>query len=297
MFAMACSAHGGFGRMTRVAGAGLLAVAAALSNYSGAATAQDRFIVVASTTSTENSGLFEHLLPLFTGRTGIEVRIIAVGTGQALGMARRGDADVLLVHDAPSELALMREGFGAQRREVMYNDFVLFGPIDDPAGIRGLTGAADALRRIAETRAPFVSRGDDSGTHKAEVRLWLAAGIDAAAASGTWYRETGAGMGTTLNIAQAMAAYGLADRATWTSFANRDGLEVLVEGDPGLFNQYSVILVNAKMFPHVKAVEGLAFMDWLSSPEGQRAIAAYRVNGRQLFFPNAQGSKAKAGRP
>ncbi len=269
-------------------GAGFLAMAIALSSSSGAAAAQDRFIVVASTTSTENSGLFEYLLPLFTRRTGIEVRIIAVGTGQALGMARRGDADVLLVHDAPSELALMREGFGARRREVMYNDFVVFGPLDDPAGIRGLSGAADALRRIAEARAPFVSRGDDSGTHKAEVRLWRSAGIDAGAASGTWYRETGAGMGTTLNIGQAMGAYGLADRATWTSFANRDGLEVLVEGDPGLFNQYSVILVSPKMFPHVKAVAGLAFMDWLSSPEGQRAIADFRVNDRQLYFPNAK---------
>ena len=295
MFAMARSAHGVFRDLSRMIGAGLLAMAAALSTICGVAAAQDRFIVVASTTSTDNSGLFEHLLPIFTGRTGIEVRIIAVGTGQALGMARRGDADVLLVHDAPSELALMREGFGAQRREVMYNDFVVFGPTGDAAGIRGLAEAADALRRIAEMRAPFVSRGDDSGTHKAEVRLWLAAGIDAGAASGTWYRETGAGMGATLNIAQAMGAYGLADRATWTSFANRDGLEVLVEGDPGLFNQYSVILVNPKKFPHVKAVGGRAFMDWLSSPEGQRAIADFRVDGRQLFFPNAQGSKAKAG--
>lgn len=288
MCTMARSAQGVFRNLSGMTGAGLVAIAAALSNYSGAAAAQDRFVVVASTTSTENSGLFEHLLPIFTGRTGIEVRIIAVGTGQALGMARRGDADVLLVHDAPSELALMREGFGAQRREVMYNDFVVFGPIDDPAGIRGLAEAADALRRIAETRAPFVSRGDDSGTHKAEVRLWQASGIDAGAASGTWYRETGAGMGTTLNIAQAMGAYGLADRATWTSFANRDGLDVLVAGDPGLFNQYSVILVNPKMFPHVRAVEGLAFMDWLGSQHGQRAIADYRVNGRQLFFPNAK---------
>ncbi len=288
MFAMARSAHSVFRGLFRVIAVGLLTMAAALSSYSGAAAAQERFIVVASTTSTENSGLFEHLLPIFTKRTGIEVRIIAVGTGQALRMGRRGDADVLLVHDVPSELALMREGFGAQRREVMYNDFVIFGPVDDPAGIRGLAEAADALRRIAETHAPFVSRGDDSGTHKAEVRLWLASGIDAGAASGTWYRETGAGMGTTLNIAQAMGAYGLADRATWTSFANRDGLEVLVAGDPGLFNQYSVILVNPKMFPHVKAVAGLAFIDWLSSPDGQWAIADYRVNGRQLFFPNAK---------
>jgi len=294
MSATARSTGGVFRNLSGVAGLGILAMVVALSACSGAAAAQDRFILVASTTSTENSGLFAHLLPIFRGRTGIQVRIIAVGTGQALGMARRGDADVLLVHDAPSELVLMREGFGAQRRKVMYNDFVIFGPVGDPARIRGLEGAADALRRIAETRAPFVSRGDDSGTHKAEVRLWRASGIDAAAASGTWYRETGAGMGTTLNIAQAMAAYGLADRATWTSFANRDGLEILVAGDPGLFNQYSAILVNPTMFPHVKAVESLAFMDWLGSPEGQQAIGDYRVNGQQLFFPNAMpdpGSK------
>ena len=249
-------------------------------------------LIFQNTTSTENSGLFAHLLPIFSGHTGIQVRIIAVGTGQALGMARRGDADVLLVHDASSELVLMREGFGAQRRKVMYNDFVIFGPVADPAGIRGLEGAVDALRRIAEARAPFVSRGDDSGTHKAEVRLWQAASIDASAASGTWYRETGAGMGTTLNIAQVMGAYGLADRATWTSFSNRDGLEILSAGDPELFNQYSSILVNPTVFPHVKTGESLAFMDWLGSPEGQRAIADYRVNGQQLFFPNAMPQPA-----
>ena len=288
MSATARSTGGVFRDLFGLAGLGILAMVVALSTHSAGVAAQDRFIVVASTTSTENSGLFAHLLPIFSGRTGIQVRIIAVGTGQALGMARRGDADVLLVHDASSELVLMREGFGAQRRKVMYNDFVIFGPVGDPAGIRGLDGAADALRRIAEARTPFVSRGDDSGTHKTEVRLWQASGIDAAAASGTWYRETGAGMGTTLNIAQAMDAYGLADRATWTSFSNRDGLEILSAGDPELFNQYSAILVNPRMFPHVKAVEGLAFMDWLGSPDGQRAIADYRVNGQQLFFPNAK---------
>lgn len=271
----------------RLVVAGLLAGSAALLSSSGAADAQQRSIIVASTTSTENSGLFVHLLPIFSERTGIEVRTVAVGTGQALRMARRGDADVLLVHDKPSELALMREGFGVERREVMYNDFILFGPANDPAGIRGFTEAAPALRRIAEARARFVSRGDDSGTHKAEIRLWSVAGVDAPAASGTWYLETGSGMGATLNIAQAMGAYGLADRATWQSFANRDGLEILVVDDPRLFNQYSVILVNPKRFPSVKAAEGMAFLNWLISSQGQSAISDYRVDGEQLFFPNA----------
>ncbi len=245
-------------------------------------------ITLASTTSTENSGLFAHLLPQFTQSTGIAVRVVAVGTGQALRIARNGDADVLLVHHRPSEEAFVAEGYGLRRYDVMYNDFVLLGPRADPAGLRGLDDAAAALARVAAARAPFASRGDDSGTHKKELGLWAAAGLDPSAASGSWYRETGSGMGATLNAAAAMGAYALSDRATWRAFANKGDLEVLVEGDERLFNPYGVILVNPARHPHVHAREGQAFIDWLVSETGQKAIADFRVDGRQLFFPNAE---------
>ncbi len=244
-------------------------------------------LTLASTTSTENSGLFAHLLPQFTQSTGIAVRVVAVGTGQALRIARNGDADVLLVHHRPSEEAFVAEGYGVRRHDVMYNDFVLVGPRADPARLCGLDDAAAALARIAAGRAPFASRGDDSGTHKKELDLWAAVGLDPSAASGSWYRETGSGMGATLNAATGMGAYTLSDRATWRAFRNKGDLEVLVEGDPRLFNPYGVILVNPLRHPHVHAREGQAFIDWLVSDPGQAAIAAYRLDGRQLFFPNA----------
>ncbi len=245
-------------------------------------------ITLASTTSTENSGLFAHLLPRFTGASGIAVRVVAVGTGQALRMARNGDADVLLVHHRPSEEAFVAAGYGVQRHDVMYNDFVLVGPRADPASLRGLDDAAAALARVAATRAPFASRGDDSGTHKKELGLWAAAGLDPSGASGTWYRETGSGMGATLNAAAAMGAYALSDRATWLAFRNQGDLEVLVEGDHRLFNPYGAILVSPARHTHVHAREGQAFIDWLISGAGRTAIAAYRLDGRQLFFPNAE---------
>ena len=265
-----------------------LILALTLLTGSAGAQAEERFITVASTTSTENSGLFAHILPLFTEASGIDVRVVAVGTGQAIKLAKNGDADVLLVHHKPSEEAFVAEGYGVERFDVMYNDFVLVGPATDPAGVRGLAEAPTALARIAAAEAPFASRGDDSGTHKKELGLWLAAGVDAAAASGTWYRETGAGMGATLNTASGMDAYALSDRATWLKFANKGSLEILVEGDPELFNQYGVILVSPQRHPHVKAAEGEAFIKWLTSPAGQAAIAAYRIDGAPAFFPNAR---------
>jgi tungstate transport system substrate-binding protein len=263
-----------------------LAAALVLAGVQGVA-GDERFITVASTTSTENSGLFRHILPLFEARTGIAVRVVAVGTGQAIRLARNGDADVLLVHHRPSEIAFVAAGHGVSRRDVMYNDFVLVGPRADPAGLRGITDAAAAFARLAATRALFASRGDDSGTHKAELSLWRAAGVDVAAASGTWYREMGAGMGATLNSAAAMDAYALADRATWLAFRNKAGLEILVEGDPRMFNQYGVILVNPARHGHVKRADGQAFIDWLTAAEGQRAIAEFSLDGEQLFVPNA----------
>ncbi|MGE0118439.1 MAG: substrate-binding domain-containing protein [Dongiaceae bacterium] len=250
--------------------------------------AAERFITVASTTSTQDSGLFDHLLPLFTQKTGIAVRVVAKGTGQAIKEAQNGDADVLFVHDKASEEKFVADGFGVKRFDVMYNDFVIVGPAGDPAGIRGLRDAPAALAKIAAAGAPFASRGDDSGTHKAELRLWKEAGVDVAAASGGWYRETGSGMGPTLNTAAGMAAYALADRGTWLSFKNKGDLEILVEGDSRLFNQYGVILVNPERHPHVKAAEGQAFVDWLVSPEGQQAIGDFKIEGQQLFFPNHQ---------
>ncbi len=253
-------------------------------------TAAERFITVASTTSTENSGLFRYLLPLFQHDTGIEARVVAVGTGQAMTLAQRGDADVLLVHHKPSEEQFVAEGFGVTRYDVMYNDFVLVGPQTDPAGVKGTTDVAAALAQIAARRAVFVSRGDDSGTHKLELSLWQTVGVDVAAASGTWYRETGAGMGGTLNIASGLEAYALTDRGTWLSFKNRGKLAMLVEGDSRLFNQYGVILVNPAKHKHIKARDGQAFIDWLLSDRGQQAIAAFRLEGEQAFFPNARQS-------
>lgn len=253
------------------------------------AVAAETFITVASTTSTEQSGLFGSILPKFTAPTGIEVRVVALGTGQALRTGMNGDADVLFVHNKPAELKFVAEGYGEGRREVMYNDFVIVGPKDDPAGIRGGKDAARAMKRIEEAKVPFASRGDNSGTNAAERRFWKAAGVDPAAASGTWYRETGSGMGPTLNAAAAMSAYSLTDRGTWLSFKNRGPLEVLVEGDPALFNQYGIILVNPERHPHVKKAAAQAFIDWLTSPEGQQAIADHKIGGQQLFFPNYQG--------
>ena len=266
----------------------LIAASAAFALLASAAmaAAQERSITVASTTSTEQSGLFGHLLPAFTGRTGIQVRVVALGTGQALDVGRRGDADVAFVHDAAAEERFVREGFGVERREVMYNDFVIVGPKGDPAGAAG-TDALEGLRRIGAAKAPFISRGDRSGTHAAELRYWRDAGIDIGTVKGDWYKEIGQGMGPALNAASASNAYVLTDRGTWLSFRNRGDLAILVAGDKRLFNQYGVMLVNPAKHPHVKAAEGQAFIDWLVSPEGQGAIAGYKIGGEQLFFPNA----------
>jgi len=244
-------------------------------------------IVLASTTSTRDSGLFEHLLPRFTAETGIRVNVVAVGTGRALDLARRGDADVLLVHDRASELAFVEAGHGIERRPVMYNDFVLVGPRDDPAGVRGLDDAAEALGRIARHQAVFFSRGDDSGTHKAELRLWAAAGGAPSARTNAWYRETGSGMGATLNTANQASGYTLSDRGTWLAFRNRAQLELLLEGDPRLRNEYGVIVVNPARHPHVKVAAARRFAGWLVSDAGRAAIAGYRVDGQPLFFPIA----------
>ena len=251
------------------------------------ALAQERSIAVASTTSTEQSGLFGHILPIFTREAGIAVRVVALGTGQALDVGRRGDADVVFVHDRAAEERFVAEGFGGPRRHVMFNDFVITGPAADPARIAGLGDTAEALRRIAAARAPFISRGDRSGTHAAELRLWQLAGVDPASGRGQWYREVGQGMGPALNTAAAQGAYILADRGTWLSFRNRQDQRILIEGDTRLFNQYGIMLVNAQRHQHVKAADGQRFIDWLLSSAGQAAIASYRINGEQLFFPNA----------
>ena len=271
-----------------------VAAAAALTGLTpaaapSAASAADRFITVASTTSTEDSGLFGSILPKFTAKTGIEVRVVAKGTGQAIDLAKRGDADVLFVHHKPSEDKFVAEGFSTVRKPVMYNDFVIVGPAADPAGIKGGKDVAAALSKIATAKAPFVSRGDDSGTHKAELALWKTASLDPAKAEPkeSWYRSIGQGMGPTLNTAAAMNGYTLTDRGTWLNFKNRGPLTVLVEGDKRLFNQYGAMLVNPAKFAHVKAADGQAFVDWLVSAEGQKAIADYTINGEQLFFPNA----------
>ena len=251
------------------------------------AIAEDRSIVVASTTSTQDSGLYGYLLPIFKAKTGIEVKVIAQGTGQALDTARRGDADVVFVHAKPQEEKFIAEGFGVKRFDVMYNDFVLIGPKDDPAGVKG-KDIETALKTIQAKAAPFVSRGDRSGTHAAELALWKQAGIDITASKGPWYREIGQGMGAALNTASAMNGYVLSDRGTWISFKNRGDLQIVVEGDKRLFNQYGVMLVNPEKYPSVKKDLGQAFIDWLISPEGQAAIAGYKIDGQQLFFPDAQ---------
>ena len=250
--------------------------------------ADDKFIIVQSTTSTQNSGLFDHILPIFTKKTGIEVRVVAVGTGQALKNAANGDGDVVLVHSKPDEEKFVADGLGVKRYDVMYNDFIIVGPTADPAKIAGLKDAAASLKKIADAEAPFASRADESGTHKAELKLWQDAGVDPKPSSGKWYLETGSGMGATLNTAVGKQAYALTDRGTWLSFANKDDFKILVEGDPKLFNQYGVILVNPAKHPNVKEKEGQAFIDWLTSPEGQAAIANYKIEGEQLFFPNAR---------
>jgi len=250
--------------------------------------ADGKFIVVQSTTSTQNSGLLEYLLPIFTAKTGIEVRVIAVGTGQALKNAANGDGDVLLVHAKADEEKFVAAGNGVKRFDVMYNDFVVIGPAADPAGIAGTADAVAALAKIAAARAPFASRGDDSGTHKKELSLWQAAGVDVKAASGTWYRETGSGMGATLNTAVGMGAYALTDRASWSAFGNKGDFTIAVQGDRKLFNQYGVILVNPARHPNVKAELGQTFIDWLLGKEGQATIASFKLNGEQQFFPNAQ---------
>lgn len=267
-----------------------LASLLALTLPLGAVRADDKFIIVQSTTSTEQSGLFGHLLPLFKDKTGIEVRVVAVGTGQAIKNARNGDGDVLFVHSKPDEEQFVADGQGVKRFDVMYNDFVIVGPKGDPAGVAGMSDVSAALQKIAAAGAPFASRGDDSGTHKAELKLWQAAGVDAKAASGTWYRETGSGMGPTLNTAAGMNAYALTDRGTWLSFQNRGDLDILVQGDAKLFNQYGVILVNPEKHANVKADLGQQFVEWLVSPEGQQAIAGFQIGGEQLFFPNASPS-------
>jgi tungstate transport system substrate-binding protein len=252
------------------------------------AQAQTSFITVASTTSTEQSGLFKHLLPAYEKKTGVQVRVVALGTGQALDMGRRGDADVVFVHAKPLEEKFVAEGYGVQRFEVMYNDFVLVGPKSDPAKVGGTKDIVAALQKIKAAQAPFASRGDKSGTHFAELQLWKMAGIDIAKDKGPWYRDTGSGMGPTLNTAAGMNAYALTDRGTWLSFKNRGDLVISVEGDQRLFNQYGVILVNPAKFPHVKKELGQAFIDWIVSAEGQAAIASYKIGGEQLFFPNAK---------
>ena len=251
------------------------------------AQAQERFITVASTTSTEQSGLFGHILPIFEKKTGIQVRVVALGTGQALDLARRGDADVVFVHAKSAEEKFLAEGQGVKRFPVMYNDFVLIGPRSDPAKIAGSKDILEALRKIEQAQAPFVSRGDRSGTHIAELELWKEAGIDLDKVKGPWYRDTGQGMGPALNTAASMDAYLLADRGTWLAFMNRGDLTILVEGDKRLFNQYGVMLVNPQKHPSVKKELGQVFIDWLLSPDGQRAIADYKIDGQQLFFPNA----------
>jgi tungstate transport system substrate-binding protein len=263
---------------------------AALSTLVAApsAHAQDKSIVVASTTSTEQSGLFGHILPEFTSKTGIAVKVVALGTGQALDTGRRGDADVVFVHDRVAEDKFVAEGFGVERRDVMYNDFVLIGPKSDPAKVAGGKDVAVALKKIADAQAPFVSRGDKSGTHAAELRYFKDAGVDPTAGRGGWYRETGSGMGPALNTASSMNAYILADRGTWLSFKNRGDLAIVVQGDQKLFNPYGVMLVNPAKHPHVKKAEGMAFIEWIVSPEGQASIAGYKVGGEQLFFPSAK---------
>lgn len=263
-----------------------------LSTVSQMATANDKFIILQSTTSTQNSGLLNYILPIFTKKTGIDVRVVAVGTGQALKNAQNGDGDVLMVHAKAAEEKFVAEGYGVERHELMYNDFVIIGPNSDPAKIAGSNDASASLKKIAETASNFASRGDDSGTHKKELALWKVAGIDVKSANG-WYRETGSGMGSTLNIAAGMNAYVMSDRATWISFKNKADLKILVEGDKSLFNQYSVILVNPEKHKNVKVELAQQFISWVLGPEGQAAIKSFKVNGEQLFTPNATDKEMK----
>jgi len=265
----------------------LVAIILAAVFWFGTAEAQERAITVASTTSTEQSGLFGYLLPQFLKTEGISVKVVAVGTGQALDIGRRGDADVVFVHDRPAEDKFMAEGQGVKRFDVMYNDFVIVGPKTDPAHIAGDKDVVDALKKIAAAKAPFISRGDHSGTHEAELRLWKQAAIDVSDAKDGWYREIGQGMGPALNMASSSNAYLLSDRGTWLSFKNKGDLQILVEGDKRLFNQYGVMLVNPTKHPDVKVKDGQAFIDWLISPKGKETIAGYKIGGKQLFFPNA----------
>jgi tungstate transport system substrate-binding protein len=273
--------------LKRILGSGFATLLVACVAFSGAVLAQERTITVASTTSTEQSGLFGHLLPRFTASSGIGVKVVAVGTGQALDIGRRGDADVVFVHDKVAEEKFLAEGFGVKRFDVMYNDFVVIGPKADPAHIAGGKDVAEALRKIAVVKTAFVSRGDRSGTHEAELRLWKVAGVDLAAVKGDWYREIGQGMGAALNMASSSNAYLISDRGTWLAFKNRGDLAILTEGDRRLFNQYGVMLVNPAKHAGVKAKDGQAFVDWLISSEGQKTIADYKVGGEQLFFTNA----------
>ena len=270
----------------------LLIAAAASLVFASSAVAQDKSIVIASTTSTQDSGLFGHILPMFKAKTGIDVKVVAQGTGQALDTARRGDADVVFVHAKPAEEKFLSEGFGVKRYPVMYNDFVLIGPKSDPAGIKGSKDIVAALGAIKAKGADFISRGDKSGTHQAELNLWKVAGVDIAKDKGPWYKEIGQGMGAALNTASASNAYVLADRGTWLSFKNRGDLVIAVEGDKRLFNQYGVMLVNPEKHPSVKKDLGQQFIDWLVSSDGQKAIADYKINGEQLFYPNASNSGA-----
>jgi tungstate transport system substrate-binding protein len=250
-----------------------------------------KYITVSSTTSTENSGLFKHILPLFKQKSGIDVRVVAQGTGQALDMGKRGDCDVVFVHNKNAEMKMVAEGWFVNRHDVMYNDFVILGPKSDPAGIAGMKDVVAALAKLHAAKAPFASRGDKSGTHSAELRLWKAANIDPTQGKGQWYRETGSGMGATLNTAAGMNAYALTDRGTWLSFKNRGELSIVVEGDKRLFNQYGIMLVNPAKHAHIKKEMGQTFVDWVVSSEGQKAISEYKIGGEQLFFPNAAAKR------
>lgn len=276
--------------------AGFAAAVVLGSIVSAQAQADDKSIIVQSTTSTANSGLYDYILPMFEKETGIKVNVVAVGTGQAIKNAQNCDGDVLLVHAKAAEEKFVSEGYGVKRSDVMYNDFIVVGPPSDPAKIKGTKSASEAMKKIAEAKAPFASRGDNSGTHKAELKLWKKAAVDVKEASGGWYRETGSGMGATLNTALGMGAYALTDRGTWISFKNRGDFEIVVEGDDALFNQYGVILVNPEKCTNVKAEAGQKFIDWILSAEGQNAIKSYKLDSQQLFFPNAEEvSMKKAG--
>ncbi|MGH6659981.1 MAG: substrate-binding domain-containing protein [Rhodospirillales bacterium] len=264
----------------------------AVATWAAPSLAQDKSIIVQSTTSTQNSGLFKHLLPIFEKKTGIKVHVVAVGTGQAIKNSQNGDGDVLLVHAKSAEEQFVKEGWGVARFDLMYNDYIVVGPPADPAKVGGMKDAKEAFKKIAAAQAIVLSRGDNSGTHKAELQIWKAAGVDPKKASGKWYREAGSGMGATLNTGVGMGAYVLADRGTWISFKNKGDFKIQVEGAKDLFNQYGIMLVNPKKHPKVKAKEGQAFIDWLLGADGQKAIADFKLEGKQLFFPNAKSRKS-----